>query len=350
MSGSIGFLTLGNCAKSMSAIDLAARGSSEDSPIQNIFDRRVSDTAVKETWIKMKVAVTVPSESFQVGEELKMMIFPREVAGEMEQEGIKKERQFAEKVVAKLKRMNLDRALPKKLASLLEAIKTFDFNNLILLDPDLPYLALAALNLGKITRSQVATICNFWGAYKQIRNHQNIQSVPLFDGNNINEEAKKLLMATFKIHGFQNSPFLEGKKLDIFYEKMKELPKSEQRFLLIPTPYNSTIASGIKDLGINVFFQANDGKQVMQIVPSLGMMQAFLDAQYGDEAVKINPVLYLSTLHHIIETGLTHSRDMMFSFPNPDKHGKSHCPELADGLFAPWIDFTRHDLYHYHCL
>jgi hypothetical protein len=135
-------------------------------------------------------------------------------------------------------------------------------------------------------------------------------------------------------------------------ENVRKLPASEQRFLLVPdiqvrpSSYKlsaSTISQSIKQGGINVFNRVNLHGKEMRIVPSIGMEQAFLDAQY-DQPVTIKPRIYLSTDMQIRECGLTNSRDMMMSFP--DGMGDNRCPKTADTLDAPWYDFSYHDFYH----
>jgi len=178
-------------------------------------------------------------------------------------------------------------------------------------------------------------------------NPGDLQTIELSDDNHA---AKKLIQETFKklpSNGdpdFMKTPaFLEGGKFDIFMQKVRMLPTSEQRFLLVRDLQASieTISKAIKNTGVNVF---NRPDGLKRIVPSTGMMQAFLEAEYGDDAVQLNPVIYQSTEMHIRECSLNDARDIEFPFPN--SKGENRCTATADGYPAPWYDFSYHDFYH----
>jgi hypothetical protein len=239
--------------------------------------------------------------------------------------------------------------------SFVAALGTLDFqSNEILQHPDLPYLAMDALRKGLIDPLQAATALNFWSALRYHGSPNDLQTIEIFHRGAPNEEAISLMKQTF-VTG--NTPFLDGPKFQAFMHNMRLLPPSEQKFLLVPDiqgdaslstiarqnggdHFKATISQGIKDLEINVF---NRVQPKMRMIPSVGMMQAFLNAQY-DEPIEIKPKIYLSTAVQIRQCGLDDTRDMMMPFP--DALGNSRCPQKADGYQAPWYEFPYHDFYH----
>lgn len=282
------------------------------------------------------------------------MVTSRDVEKEDDLELIQEERLFAEELTQKLDALNSNDVL--KLA---EAINTLDCQkDPILLHPDLPYLGMEALRKGLLDPEhgpkQAATLLNFWSALQYHKDPNDLQTVELFIGDAPNPQAVAWMKQTFITGGI---PFLEDRKFDAFMNHMRQLPLSEQRFLLVPdlqgdvslnqigrenrgNIFKATISQVVKDLEINVF---NRVHPKMRLVPSVGMMQAFLDAQY-DEPIEIKPRIYRSTAMQIRECGLTDRRDMMMPFPDPS--GANRCPATADGYAAPWYDFPYHDFYH----
>jgi hypothetical protein len=238
------------------------------------------------------------------------------------------------------------------------ALGTLDFqSNEILQHPDLPYLAMDALRKGLIDPLQAATALNFWSALRYHGSPNDLQTIEIFHRGAPNEEAISLMKQTFATGSV---PFLDGPKFQTFMDNMLLLPPSEQRFLLVPDiqgdaslstiarqnggdHFKATISQVVKDLEINVF---NRVQPKMRMVPSVGMMQAFLNAQY-EEPIEIKPKIYLSTAMQIRQCGLDDTRDMMMPFPDaPEALGNSRCPQKADGHQAPWYEFPYHDFYH----
>jgi hypothetical protein len=195
--------------------------------------------------------------------------------------------------------------------------------------------ALAALRQGKITQHQFATIMFFWVNHTQ----QGIRTgtvIFLFNSDgSINPKARQLLGATLKgrLEKFSAS------EMDQFFEKMRKLPASEQCFFVrkMEKSYGFDIIASIQGSRIDLFYDTQDGKMM---IPSAGMMQSFLDVRFKDQAVKINPVLGLSTEEDIRNNGLTGTRDMGLHFPG------TTLPEQADDLEAIGYKFTYHDFYH----
>lgn len=288
------------------------------------------------------------------------MTVPREVEEEKNLKLIEKE-----KATSATFANQLSFVTDPEIRQLMETLDTLDFKHApkdsVLLNPKLPYITLEALRIGLLDRNdgqkQAATILNFWAA---LQCHQNPNDLQTFSV--VHPEAKKMITATLK-HSSENraDPFLMGAKFDVFMEKLHALPLSEQRFLIVPdiqgddpiikiaeqnggNLFKATISQSIKATGINVFNRLIYAGKPMRMIPSTGMMQAFLEAQYGDDAVEIKPRTYLSTLQHIYDTRLTDTSDMMM--PTPDAEGKSRCPTTADHYQAPWYDFPYHDFFH----
>lgn len=296
-------------------------------------------------------------------EQYNEMVEPRIVDKEDDFDLIQKNQEFAKKL-----NDHLQPITEAQITQFVKALPTLDFKNAapnsILLDPQLPYVAIAALKRGHLHPEhgglQVATVLNFWGALKYHTSPVDLKTMELFDAQGAaNQEAIQLLKQTF-ISASPSFSFLDGKKFDDFMKKMKHLPSSERRFLVVPnlqklgdlSHTTRTISQAIIDhthlYVFNRIHQTGPSRLRMptetRIVPSTGMMQAFLDAEFREKAVKIVPRIYLSTQKQIRECGLKGTRDLMVPFP--DGLGGSRCPRLADGFSSPWYDFPYHDFYH----
>ncbi len=293
--------------------------------------------------------------------QLDEMLVPRDVELENDPTLIAEGKAFANELQAKLDSLTIP---DKVLKELVTDIERFDFQNApltsTLLNTNLPYFAIEALRRGFLDHEhgpkQVATILNFWGALQYHGKDQTVlQTIDLTD-----RLAESLITQTCYTYDFVEKatsiPYLDGTKYNDFIEKTSRLPLSEQRFLLVPdiqgeksrewidsNQSEATISQALKVLSFNVFGRVEHDEQPMRIVPSMGMMQAFLDAQHK-EPVKIRPTLYLSTEMQIRECGLSGRRDMLMPFP--DGMGNNRSPATADGVKAPWYDFIIHDFSH----
>ena len=219
------------------------------------------------------------------------------------------------------------------------ALQTQNWDAPVFHNKDYPYLALAALHEGAITPETMATILIFYSAQTET---DNIKTVPLFILGKINEEAKKLIIETWPEDNKTEEHILP------FFEKMRQADPTQQQFFLIPYDQdkefadkneNQTTITGLLhgDLDFNVFGLCSNNRH-MQASP--GMMQAFLDVCYGDRAVKINPVIGLSSENDIHDNGLFDKRDMGLLFPG------TLFPLVADNRLAQGFRFWYHDFYH----
>lgn len=271
------------------------------------------------------------------------MVYSRDVEGEDDPELVAKERAFAVQLEAKLSDIS-----EAKVVELVQAMEHFNFREAtadsILLDKDFPYVVMAALYRGYLSPThghfQAATALMFWSALQYHDDPDHLFTIDLFESPDVVEV----------IHEVTNTkpPYLRGEKLKLFLEKVKNLPASEHRFMIVPDLQNSfhieTVSQQIQQMGYNLFNRIIGKGKVARFIPSAGMMQALLEAEYGKEAVTIAPRLYLSTAKQIRDCGGTDTRDLMVPFPS--ETGESRCPATADDFQAPWYDFPYHDFYH----
>jgi len=234
---------------------------------------------------------------------------------------------------------------------------------------EFPKIALWAFREGLISEGQFATTAFLWSIL-QHHDKAEIQIRP-FD----TEENLELLKSTFSTVSKSRAATLMSqirsrkgkqpdKNLTTFIENVHKLPYSEWQFFLIPdidpveTIKASTdssqemddILSGrrsisqelMKGPGINIFGRVKIDGENFRIIPSFGMMQAFVSAYTKEEnAVTINPVIGLSSIEDIRDNGITDSRDMRLPFPDVS------LPDMADELRCDLAyDFFYHDFYH----
>lgn len=214
---------------------------------------------------------------------------------------------------------------------------TTHFSDEIFTNFNISYYALEAFRLGRIDEFQFGTIQLFWsiGQYHQDYDLMSVHSLFSKDGK-YNSNILDLLFESLAIKR-SNRHFLTKLQFIEFIEEMKNFPYSERCFFLVPDLQISskprTVSQELKKLKMTVFNRF--GK--MRIIPTVSMMQAFLNVKFGKQAMRINPVLGLSTLKQLRRYN---KRDMAFPFPGV------WLPENADNFPAPWYDITYHDFYH----
>ena len=106
----------------------------------------------------------------------------------------------------------------------------------------------------------------------------------------------------------------------------------------MPVPSEKqTIVDVIRRLGS----WALSGYANQEMIPSITMIQAFIDSAYGEEAHRINPVIGISSTDDLRLGGISCYRD--YAIPLPDVP----LPKIADYFPAPNIAaFQKHDRYH----
>lgn len=220
----------------------------------------------------------------------------------------------------------------------------------------LAYDALYAFQDKKITLEQFSTLIFRWSIQRDFPEKE-IKAIPLFNADGtINEYARNCIEQTTHSKLKKNLfKCVSSADLEKFYLKMKLAPLSEQYFFQIQGNHpqfndcfdvqkNILITEVIQKTGLNIFneFIPNNENNAARMVASLSMMQQILIAFQEDTAVKIRPVIGLSSEEDIANNGLNGTRDMALPFP-----GELNFPKSADLLLAPtdW-DFWNHDFYH----
>ncbi len=223
----------------------------------------------------------------------------------------------------------------------------------------------------KITGEQFSTLLIYWSAFSELPPGK-IVVQPLFDANGrANQKVKEWIMATIgnELGDISNL----NSQVELFFAIMRKKPKSEQSFLYISqnaysdakakldekraeeeahatgkpkeeflADYEDTICSVITQLAhFNVLHQFSSSGALYRMIPSLGMMQALLEAHEKKTTIQITPVIGLSEREDIRANGLKSTREMALPFPGVK------LPKKADLMSAPFaIDFIYHDFYH----
>lgn len=261
------------------------------------------------------------------------------------------------KIEGKLAALKNPQELEREL--LLALNKRWGVKDPIIMDLDMPYIALYAFKHKKISRVQIGSLLHFWAA---IQHHNEagtgIFNPEIFDFFNedgtVNEKAIEVLKETFSypLEDQRRYPFAitleKPEEWARFVEEMRKLPRSEQQFSKIPCllPLDGetiletlSIKSGYRTFGLLL-----DGKSV--ILETMGMTQAFINAlRNGDgerskSSIQLNIVIGLSSNEDIERNGVTGTRDTAVHFPEVE------LPRNADGRVAFWIYFTKHDGFH----
>lgn len=206
-----------------------------------------------------------------------------------------------------------------------------------------PKYALAAYEKQKISVQQFASICMNWASMKDFQLLKNgnppIEFYPLFDEKgNPTTVMKNYLMKNFN----QNED-----QVNTFFALMRHTPVSEQvcsRFVLKDVSEDS-IYDGLLQANFRIFMpegeEQPDGTSRLKIVvPSFSMLQNYLIARFGSNAVLPWPVLGLSSPLDI-EKDIEHQRHQFgLNFPglNPNI--------IADAFQAGLYGWSLHDFFH----
>jgi hypothetical protein len=211
------------------------------------------------------------------------------------------------------------------------------------------YYALAAVYDGKISSMQFGTLMFVRAALLEPGiKASDLQAVPLFHGEAPATDAWDFITATLKPTKprfiFEPSPAIGQQELAQFFEIMRTLPLSEQSFVLIPDlsdpVANRTISHEVSER-LNVFSRLEIGNKKMRMIPSFGMVKAFLDTT-GSDGYDFTLVLGASSPEDLRRRMIDdNARDIAIHCPEI-----SQTPSIADGHKAPPIDFIGHDIYH----
>ncbi|HSX04472.1 MAG TPA: hypothetical protein VLG76_07065, partial [Rhabdochlamydiaceae bacterium] len=216
---------------------------------------------------------------------------------------------------------------------------------------------LLAFKQKKISRFQIGTLLHFWAA---IQHHNEAgkgafapEAIDFFmeDGITVNPKALPLQETFDRGESHEHLKLNTREEWDHFIVEMGKLPRSEQQFFKLPClldfgprgyhKHGRTILEGLAfRAGYTAFGLLQDDKHIL--LETMGMAQAFINAtkRGSDQSAKINIVIGLSSPEDIEKNGFDYTRDVAVHFP-----GVKLLP-VADGYNAPWIYFTKHDLFH----
>jgi hypothetical protein len=240
--------------------------------------------------------------------------------------------------------------LPEKdryLQQLLQALKEGNWDSDIFANADYPYYALEALRRGILSKGEFATIQIFW-EINQAHDKKSFQFLPFFnEDGSTSAEIKDLVREILRPKNEED--LLLDSKIDQLFEKIKSSSKSQQGIWLItdaiPTEEILFSSAPLKESHIcrrlcvedvenpkiqNKFFPS----EFVKSVPSYDLMQAYLDVFYGRWAVQLNPILGLSTANDTYQNSVNGRRNISLHHPAVS------LPHRADGLAAPWYEFS----------
>lgn len=247
------------------------------------------------------------------------------------------------------------------LATVVNSVSFFDFwskHPLLSKNPRFSLHILSALEKGVITQHQFGTLMTFETARRYVEgmcssnklapSDNPIKCVPIFERGVISVSMKDFLRHSLTIlpkkKGEHTDFFLDDRGFERFFHLLTALPESEKTFLLHDDTQRlekRSIRHVINTvLGLNFFSRVQFDGRRCRMVPSFGMMQAFLRALNPIDPIILNPVLNISSVQDIRLNGLHRRRDCFI--PSP------FCPSLTstDGYPAPGVDPIYHDWYH----
>lgn len=213
-----------------------------------------------------------------------------------------------------------------------ESINKLNWHEVFKSPQKYPFIALAAFKVGKISKEQLSTVLFYYSITLGTK-PDFVECIPLFDKKAIHPAALEIM---------ETQTDLSKEQIKEFFDKAKRLPLSEQRlFIYLPSIVDNSIIKALKkDAHFNNWgLMENGGKNIVSL-PSLSLMQNYLDIKYGKDAVKINPVIGLSSREDIKKNGEQNTRDLAVHFPFVT------LPKEADGSKAPYDQFSLHDFYH----
>ncbi len=210
----------------------------------------------------------------------------------------------------------------------------------ILGDHLMPFYALMAYQNGYIDLLPFATLLLYW-AVRQAHNLQEIEIHFIFDKEK-GEASQAILKESLLYRHPRDTLFptfyFTEEKFQTFIEAIKKLPISEQRFFLVVPSFECSIVNILEGqfVGFRVLGTINN----KYMIASAGIMQTYLNIQFGVNAFTMNPVIGYSSIMDIRNNGLTNQRDFALHFPHV------FLPIKADGHLAKWYLFSKHDFYH----
>lgn len=274
-------------------------------------------------------------------------------------------------------------ALPKNdktinLDLVTKAIHSPDLEDSIWEHLQFPLYALLALKERKIDGMDFSTSQLFYNAMNHPNNKGQVKVIPLFFGSSYNPQAWQLIEETVEpfvsqYHEEKNfpadspyvesyglgRPFMTSKQIRIFFDMMARLHPLQRMFLLVPEPQplswkrnmelqenlrkgSVTEAINVKTPQFNVFCRVSDKlfKKPLRMIPSKGMMQAYIFATGGD--CTLISQFRLSSFNYLEEGILQKERSMCLNF--------TFLPKISEADEYPCLlevnEVEFHDFYH----
>ncbi len=229
----------------------------------------------------------------------------------------------------------------KQIDALLETVRAGGWGELsecLTKHPDMPYYALWAFCSGDLTDQQFGSLLLYWSVMQGPKDALMYPMMGKDEGKF--EEGRQLLK---KYLQGDNPMQLTDEQFDLFIEELKNQPISEQQFFLLRNEFNSSssASTALQREGFPFTRFCFAFAYADTLIPTIGLMQAYVRAKSGKNAVTIRPVLGLSKVEDIRSNALNGQRDCAFHFPGV------HLPRsVHKGVDAPFHQFTLHDLYH----
>lgn len=203
-----------------------------------------------------------------------------------------------------------------------------------------------------------------------------VQHVSLFQGETINPEAYEMVESSSKVFSgltFGNPAIQkyveklalgkESKGAEIshmnheeirrFFDLMKEIPPFEQQYFLVPdnrsrfvgsigdTLKSNSITQRFAVFGVEALTRITKNGQNYIVIPSKGMMQAYLVAKFGSDAVTMVTRLGLAPLDDMLDMIQVGQRPYAVDNPkDPIKEADSYV------LVQKLMEASHHDFYH----
>jgi len=252
------------------------------------------------------------------------------------------------------------------MAKLMDCIEKRDWDNPIFRTPNGDQYLLEAVRQGLLTEFEFSSLSLVRTAALQWNRPPRIEL--LFEDGGVNEDTLDLVTESFKVPkknealtGKNPAPLLTPDQVEDFLLELQQFPATEHFVSLQPYSAlpNNHIFPNIQDLAMNLFGQVNSpqqvdgrsffGKNVSMTVPTsmmiapLGMIQAFLNVKFQENAVQLVPVIGPVGVSELRENGLHGTRVASLHHSILAELTGLTLSIMADGLFAPGVYFTYHD-------
>lgn len=216
---------------------------------------------------------------------------------------------------------------------LARALKAGDWSNPAFADPAVAVtMGRRAYEAGRITEGQFATLVLRWEALWDFNvPPQAPYPVQMLDaGGSLTFEARRLTA--------RMEPDMQAR----FEALVRSLPVSERMvWILTPAPRVESYLRRYRGSPLDETFQAERlGWNNAVVVPSFGLLQAGLDARYGEDAMRLKPVFGVSGIEEIIADVGAHERVIGLSYPDGPE------ATLDDGVDVGHFGFSNHDYSH----